>query len=69
MSPQDSAEGQTVPVGHTTTARALWVRCPVDEQLHLLGARAVLQLAALGCALACCSPSRTWFRAEWGHRA
>jgi hypothetical protein len=32
----------------------MWVRCRVDQRLHLLGARAVLDLAAMGCTVACC---------------
>ena len=33
---------------------AIWARCRVDEGLHLLVPRAVLQLAAHGCAVAWC---------------
>ncbi|MGH3710386.1 MAG: hypothetical protein ACRDRQ_20280 [Pseudonocardiaceae bacterium] len=54
VSPQDPAEGQSVPAASSTTTRALRARCPVDERLHLLSARAVLQLAAVGCARAWC---------------
>ena len=32
----------------------LWGRCPVDELLHLLAPRAVLEVAAQGYAVACC---------------
>jgi hypothetical protein len=52
--PQVPGEGQSGRGGYPSMARALWVRCPVDEQMHLLGARAVLELVALGCALAWC---------------
>ncbi|MBV9141867.1 MAG: hypothetical protein JO115_13280 [Pseudonocardiales bacterium] len=52
VSPQDTPENQS---GYPKTTRALWVRCPIDDQVHLLGARAVLELATVGCALAWCT--------------
>lgn len=51
--PQSIPEGQPG-VGRREAVRAMWVRCRVDQHLHLLSARAVLDLAALGCAVACC---------------
>ena len=34
--------------------RVAWARCGLDGRLHLLTVRAVLDIATLGCALACC---------------
>lgn len=31
-----------------------WARCRVDQRLHSLGARAVLELTAMGCTVARC---------------
>jgi hypothetical protein len=54
-SPQ-TPDRQPAAAGHpNTVVRAIWVRRAGDENLHLLSARAVLDLAAMGCALACCS--------------
>lgn len=39
---------RTCPTCAKIAQRALWARCPLDKRLHLLSARAVLQLAALG---------------------
>jgi hypothetical protein len=54
VSPQGTPEGQPVAAGRGMTVRAAWARCAVDERLHLLGSRSVLELAAQGCALAWC---------------
>lgn len=43
------------PAGHPNTTRAMWARCRVDGRLHLLSARAVLELSAMGCAVAWCA--------------
>jgi hypothetical protein len=54
-SPQDAPGGWPVtPRGYPTITRAMWSRYPVDGRLHLLGAKAVLQLVAQGCAVAYC---------------
>jgi hypothetical protein len=55
VSPQDTAEGQAVPAagGRPNVTRVMWVRCRVDEQLHLINPRAALRLAG-GCAVAWC---------------
>jgi len=52
---QDTAEGQSVAAaaGRPKTVRVMWVRCRVDEQLHLLNPRAALRLAG-GCVVALC---------------
>lgn len=53
-SPQ-TAERQPTAAGHPNTVlRAIWVRRADDENLHLLSGRAVLDLASISCALACC---------------
>lgn len=52
--PRVTPEGQPVGAGHRDTIRMTWARCSVDQRLHLLGARAVLDLAAMSCALARC---------------
>ena len=54
VSPQGTPEGQPVAAGRGMTVRAAWARCAVDERLHLLDSRSVLELAAQGCALAWC---------------
>jgi hypothetical protein len=51
--PPTTFEGQPG-AGRRVTVRAMWVRCRVDQHLHLLGARAVLDLAALGFTVAYC---------------
>ncbi|MBV9012109.1 MAG: hypothetical protein JO272_08660 [Pseudonocardiales bacterium] len=54
--PQDTLEDQSVrpAAGRPNTVREMWVRCRVDQHLHLLSARAALELAAMGCTVACC---------------
>jgi len=52
--PQDTPEGPSPAPGRPTLARAMWVRCLVDGQLHLLSARAVVEVATMGCTLAWC---------------
>lgn len=53
---------RTCPTCAKIAQRALWARCPLDKRLHLLSARAVLQLAdwvARWRAAAFCLPPRT----------
>lgn len=52
--PQTTPGDQPVGAGHRHTVRAMWVCCRGDQHLHLLTARAVLDLAAMGCTVACC---------------
>lgn len=56
VSPQDTPAARLVPppAEHRNVVRAIWGRCPLDGLLHLLSAQAVLQLRAVGSALACC---------------
>ena len=53
VSPQAPTWGQPVAAGRRDTTRVMWVRCRVDEQLHLINPRAALKLAG-GCAVALC---------------
>lgn len=52
--PQATARGQPDGAGARDTLRVAWARCPVEQHLHLLTARAILDLASKSCALACC---------------
>jgi len=53
-SPPLTPGSQPAPAGQRETVRVAWARCGLDGRLHLLTARAVLDIATLGCALACC---------------
>ena len=53
VSPHDPPEDQPVAAGRRDTTRVMWVRCRVDDQLHLLNPRTALTLAG-GCAVALC---------------
>ncbi|MBV8540603.1 MAG: hypothetical protein JO063_12570 [Pseudonocardiales bacterium] len=52
-SPPVSSGGQPRGSGCSKVTRVVWVRCRVDEQLHLINPRATLRLAG-GCAVAVC---------------
>ena len=51
--PQDTPEDQSV-AAPMWAMWAMWVRCLMDDRLHLLPVRAVLELVAMGCTVACC---------------
>ena len=48
-----SSGGEPGGTGCSAATRVMWVRCRVDEQLHLIHSRAVFRLAG-GCAVAVC---------------
>jgi hypothetical protein len=52
-SPPVSSGGQPRGIGCSSATRLMWVRCRLDEQLHLIHPRVVLRLAG-GCAVAVC---------------
>ncbi|MBV8539075.1 MAG: hypothetical protein JO063_05955 [Pseudonocardiales bacterium] len=56
MRNQDTAGPPSVPTPaeRGKTVGTLWGRCSVDELLHLLAPRAVLEVAAQGYGVACC---------------